>query len=307
MDPIPIDLPEAVRLRAQAEGEAGRAWIAGLPALAAELARDWNLTIGQTMSGGSEAYAAEATLADGRPAVLKVTPPSKDPAARELKVLLAAQGRGYVQVYAHDEGRRAVLLERLGRQLVETGWSVERQIEVLCETLKAAWRPLDDPGGHQTGAEKAEVLIALIPQLWGETGRACAEATVDRALAYASRRRAAFDPALALLGHGDAHGWNALEAADGSFKFVDPDGLFIEPAYDLGVAMREWTEDLLAGDPLERGRARCARLAALTGAPEQAIWEWGVVERTSTGLLATKLGLEGAREILVVADAWARG
>ena len=110
MSSFSIDLPEPVRLRALADGEAGRAWMAALPALAGELARDWNLIIGATMSGGTEAYAAEVTLADGRPAVLKVTPPGKDPAARELKVLLAAQGRGYAEVYAHDEARGAVLL-----------------------------------------------------------------------------------------------------------------------------------------------------------------------------------------------------
>lgn len=53
------------------------------------------------------------------------------------------------------------------------------------------------------------------------------------------------------------------------FKFVDPDGLFIEHAYDLGIPMREWGAELLAGDPLVLGRRRCRLLARLTGvAPE---------------------------------------
>jgi hypothetical protein len=37
--------------------------------------------------------------------------------------------------------------------------------------------------------------------------------------------------------------------------------------------MREWGTDLLAGDPVTRGRRRCHRLAALSGETPEAIWE----------------------------------
>ena len=89
------------------------------------------------------------------------------------------------------------------------------------------------------------------------------------------------------------------------FKFVDPDGLFIERAYDLGIIMRGWDEDRLAGDPVARGLRRCHRLAALTGVAAEPIWQWGFVERVSSGLLCLQVGLEGAGEMLAVADAWA--
>ena len=39
--------------------------------------------------------------------------------------------------------------------------------------------------------------------------------------------------------HGDVHQWNALQAAGGGFKLVDPDGLLAEAEYDLGILMRE--------------------------------------------------------------------
>jgi streptomycin 6-kinase len=71
--------------------------------------------------------------------------------------------------------------------------------------------------------------------------------------------------------------------------------------------MREWTPELLVGDPLLLGGCRCRRLAELTGVDPELIWQWGFLERMSTGLLCMRVGLEGAREMLAVADAWARG
>ena len=98
-----------------------------------------------------------------------------------------------------------------------------------------------------------------------------------------------------MLVHGDVHEWNALQASDG-FKLVDPDGLLAEPEYDLGVIMREDPND---GDLF----ARADWLARRTGLDRDAIWEWGVVERVSTGLLATRIELQpvGA-QMLAAAD-----
>ena len=52
------------------------------------------------------------------------------------------------------------------------------------------------------------------------------------------------NPAEFVLVHGDAHGNNTLQdlSEENAFKLVDPDGIFYEKAYDLGVLMREWTE-----------------------------------------------------------------
>jgi streptomycin 6-kinase len=83
------------------------------------------------------------------------------------------------------------------------------------------------------------------------------------------------------------HQWNALKSRTG-FALVDPDGLFAAPEYDLGVIMREDPLELLAEGP----RTRSGWLAARTGTDEAAIWEWGVVERVSTGLLATEIELQ---------------
>jgi streptomycin 6-kinase len=52
--------------------------------------------------------------------------------------------------------------------------------------------------------------------------------------------------------------------------------------------MRGDPVELLAGDPLERARW----LAARAGLDPVATWEWGVVERLSTGLLCTQIQLQ---------------
>jgi streptomycin 6-kinase len=63
--------------------------------------------------------------------------------------------------------------------------------------------------------------------------------------------------------------------------------------------MREDPVQLLRGDP----RARAQWLATRTGLDPIAIWEWGVVERVSTGLLGTLVGLQPvARQMLAAAD-----
>jgi streptomycin 6-kinase len=146
-----------------------------------------------------------------------------------------------------------------------------------------------------TGAAKARWLAEFIAAMWEELDRPCSERAVEHALACATHRRDAHRDETAVLVHGDVHHWNALESADG-FKLVDPDGLLAEPEYDLGIMMRE---DPLEGDLHERARW----LAARTGLDANAIWEWGVVERVSTGLLGTRVGLQPiAGQMLAVAD-----
>ena len=85
--------------------------------------------------------------------------------------------------------------------------------------------------------------------------------------------------------HGDAHGWNTLDAGAGRFKLVDPEGVRSEPAHDLGVLMREYNEPLLVGDTSRLVRERAEQLAAWCDVDPEAVWQWGFIERVSTGLL----------------------
>jgi streptomycin 6-kinase len=290
-----LEIPDAVRSNARVHG-AG-AWIEALPDLVAQIERDWAIRVGGALAGGTEAFVAEATLAGGAPAVLKLMVPRAGNDARdEITVLRLANGEGCARLLRHDVARGALLVERLGAPLLALGLPLARQHEILCGLAQRLWRPAPD-SGLRSGAEKARWLAGFIPRTWEAVGRACSERAVAHALACAQRRSAAHDDARAVLVHGDIHAGNALACADG-FKLIDPDGLLAEPEYDLGILMREDPEQL-AGD----GWARAHALAERTGTRADAIWEWGAVERVSSGLLCVQIGLdEVGRGMLAAAE-----
>ena len=150
--------------------------------------------------------------------------------------------------------------------------------------------------------------MEFIESVWRDLGKPCVEGTQELALSFATENGAAFDPNNSVLVHGDAHSHNTLGSFDkkGRYKFVDPDGLFAEPAYDLGISMRGWNEELLVGDAITLGQARCRTLASLTGIDERAIWQWGFMERVSTSLLMLQISMtQSGVRTLAVADLWA--
>lgn len=291
-----IEISAVMRNKARAAG--AEAWLAELPGLIADLSREWSITVGRPYDSGTEAYVAEATMADGTPAVLKlVIPRAGDHARNEITVLRLAGGNGCARLLRSDEARSALLLERLGRPLVDLGLPIRRRHEILCAAASQLWRPA--PGcGLPTGAAKGRWLVDFITTTWEQLDRPCSECAIDHALACAGRRIAAHDDERAVLVHGDVHQWNALESATG-FALVDPDGLLAEAEYDMGIVMREDPAELMVGDPF----ARAAWLAAHTGLDATAIWEWGVVERVSTGLLCTSIEFQPVgREMLAAAE-----
>lgn len=301
-----VEVPEAVRQKALARGAEGRQWLDGLGGLIHDLEHAWGITVGPAISGGSESYVATG-MRSGTNVVVKLEMPPYASFPGEIRTLTAADGHGYVRLLAHDEERHAMLQEQLGLSLHESGLPSSTQIEILCATLRRAWN-VQAPAGLPSAADKARWLSGFIAATWEELDRPCSGRVVDRALAFADARGAAFDPEAAVLVHGDVHNANALQdpSHPKRFKLVDPDGLLAEPAYDLAIPMREWSGELLEGDAVQLGRQRCTHLGRLTGVEPRAIWEWGFIERVSTGLLATQVGAgRMGKDMLDVAEAWA--
>lgn len=304
-----LSVPDKVRATALTHGAPGQAWLEGLEAQVAGIAKRWGLKLTGHPPNASEAFVAWARTADGREAVLKVVIPGVDPQRQELRALRAAGGRGYAALIASDEAANVMLLERLGGQLAQQAMPKEAELAAICATLQEAWALELDPTGFVTGADRAAEFSGVIRSLWAAQGQPCAAATYERSLEYAERREAAFDPTASVVAHGDAHQWNTLQASDSptGYKFVDPDGAFAERAFDLAIPMREWGAVLPEGDLRRLGEQRCETLARLTGVDAQAIWEWSLIQLVWNGLLLGEVGATApAATSLAMADALAR-
>lgn len=286
-------------------GGAGTAWLEQLDATVRRVAADWDLQVGKVLDGGSGALVAEVSMSGDVAAILKIAVPDPDLSTLEADVLRAAGGRGYARLYHNNRAERAMVVERLGPPMWQQHWPQDRQLPLYCGALQEAWQVTFDPQGLIDGAGKAAWLEDFIPRTWESLERPCSERTVALALDFAARRRTAFDPARAVICHGDAHPGNLLAPLEsgGTYKFIDPEVGFTEPEYDLGCWLRGWRPRRRLEPDLGRlARKAAGHLALLTGTDEQAIWEWGFVERVSSGLLLMQLGHEEGESYLSIAD-----
>ncbi|MEV2251594.1 aminoglycoside phosphotransferase family protein [Streptomyces sp. NPDC050147] len=296
-----VEVPSLVRQKAHSLGAPGRRWLDELPGLLGGLERRWSIGIGPPLPGASTSYVARVRTRDGRNEVLKVSLPSPD-FTSQVRVLRLAEGQGYARLLAQDLGRRALLLEALGPSMDRLGLAPRQQMETLCAMLTSAWRvPRAAVLTADPAQNKARALGEMVERRWESLGRPCSERVVTTALTFAERRAAAFDPDRCVVVHGDPHPGNALRAAapragaEAGFVFVDPDGFLAEPAYDLGVVLRDWCAELRGRDgAAARGliRSYCGLLADRAGVDERAVWEWGFLERVSTGLYVLDFGAQ---------------
>lgn len=303
---VRFPVPDLVRRRAVSEGEAGLAWLTSLDDTLAGLEHDWGVAIGPAYDGGSAAFVADAVTSEDAVFVIKVGTPGTDIGRNEADVLRSAGGKGYVELIRHDATRRVLLLEKLGPRLDTLEMPYRQQIDIMCATLLQAWMPVPQHAHYPNGADKANSLAEAMLRMWYGASQPGAQKVLDTALMYCKDRAAAWRPETAVLSHGDPHPANILAApaATTGFKFIDPDGLAIEPAYDLGVLLRAWHEGIEGRHAHDIARSHAHHLTTRTQVPAEAIWQWGYIERVSTGLHLMALGETAkGREFLAVAEA----
>lgn len=286
-----IRLQPLVRARVAALGDPGRAWADALPGVLAELCGRWSLRLGRALPGGSASYLTAVVRADGTDAVLKVALPGED-VATHATALRDADGCGYVRLLAADPGRGALLLERLGPALERSGLGVEDRLDALARTLLRAWRTPDRPALDHARS-LAEGVLAFDAQVPGAASPDILEHVLSLAAGLAQP-----DPDELVLAHGDPHPgnllrvWTTRPGAETGWCFVDPDPVVTDRAYDLGVAVRDFSATLLAAPESAAGRlwSWCRRVALPSGVDPRRVWAWGLLERVSTGLYVTSFG-----------------
>ncbi|HET9872549.1 MAG TPA: aminoglycoside phosphotransferase family protein [Propionibacteriaceae bacterium] len=272
-----------------------------------DLERSWGITLDRPLPGGSASYVSTATTRSGTTLVVKVAV-AADRLDDQARTLQRAAGCGYALLKEYDADRHALLLEALGTPLENSGRPPADQLRILADTLRLAWQPVGDIPPAAPGADKASGLHTLVSDLWTQLDRPCPERVVRQALHYAEALRTP-EPAELVVVHGDPHPGNALAVERGrpggetGYCFVDPDGFVADRAYDLGVALRDWGSRLDGPDARRTAEGFADIRADRSGVEATRIWQWGFLERVSTGLYLMSFGAtELGRRFLQVAE-----
>ena len=191
----------------------------------------------------------------------------------------------------------------MGPPLADADLATRPLVETLCDALTACWfvPTGDDLSLFQSGHDKALVLREYLTDHADLLATHVTPEAYARALGYAEQRAAQHDLSRCVVAHGDPHAHNALlvPASDPPrYVFVDPDGIVIEPEYDLGVTLREFGRAELGPDPSGALRDLCASLANRTGTDAEVIWQWAFIERATTGVALWSLGLHQEARLL---------
>ena len=308
-------VPDAVAKRAMASGEEAKTWLERIDGLVASLQEEWHIRVGKPFTGGTDAFVAPAIAADGTACVLRLCIPDASALHDMLQAdaaMAVADGRGYARLLREDPDRLACLMERLGEPLAALELPVEKQIDLVCETLASAWLPLAEVEKDPThasllpsGSGAVDWFKDFLPGAWERTGRCVSRQALEnamRCLDACAARLASSEPVLV---HGDANASNCLRdpLRPGAFRFIDPDGALSEKAADLGVVMIAAPE-AYRGDPLRAGIERCLRLHELTGVAPDAIWQWGCIQSVSTSMVCAEIAHSAGPSLMRIAEAW---
>ncbi len=269
-----IEVPEAMAWHGRTP--AGRAWLDGLPSLAAECAAAWELTLGEPFAGSNLSLVVPAG-----PAVLKLGF-SADDVRREADALALWDGAGAARLLAFDESRRALLVERCepGTQLARLE-SPDEVLRVAAELLARLWT--QPPPGHRFPALAEELgsWAEELPAQWERLGRPFERALVEETVAAVRELAADGDVVL----HGDFHSGNVLAARREPWLAIDPVPLLGERAFDAASLLRDRRWEVTS-DSLKR---RIDVLAAELGLERERIRRWGVVHALFWGMSWEKL------------------
>jgi len=212
----------------------GQEWLTQLPALLAETAARWSLTIGAPFAELSYNLVLPARRRDGAELILKIGVPNAELEA-EIRALAYWDGRVTVRLLDADPTWGVLLLERLRPGRMVSTLPDDDALRVTAELMRALWQP--PPAAHSfvSVADWAGGLARLRAEFGGGTGP-----FAPHLVALAEAYFAALLPSMAapVLLHGDLHQYNILAGERRPWLIIDPKGVIGEPAYEIGPFMR---------------------------------------------------------------------
>lgn len=238
---------------ARAFGEEGRAWIAGLPALAADVLDRWDLRRDGAPGSGEASLVLPVLRRDGTRAVLKLQMPREETAAA-LVGLRTWDGGGMVRLLDHDPESASMLLERLDATRALT--SIEDDdvaMGILAELQSRLVRVPAPPGLRGLGDIAMEMLEQVPQAVTALTDPAHRRLLLDWSSAVAEL---VGEPGDRML-HWDLHYDNVLAAEREPWLAIDPEPLAGDPGFDMWPALNSrWDELVAQGDTLRVVRRR---------------------------------------------------
>lgn len=303
-DGVLLEPPERlVRTIGAWEGEAGRAWLARLPALVAGYLERWGLTVERVFAaGGQISMIVLVRTADGTPAVLKAGMITRE-SAQEHAALAHWDGRGAVRLLRTDPAEGVLLLERLQADVSLRSLAEPKAMLEAAEVLHRLWVPPADGHPFPTVEEYAGELVEQLLGRRDQPYARDAQPLIDEALALHAELTATAPEAVLL--HGDYHHGNVLAAERMPWLAIDPKPLVGERAYDLAWLVRDRL-DTLAAQPGSRAaaRRRLAQLASTLEVDPDRLRGWTVFRAVQAGVWSFAVGDAEYGELLLEFAAW---
>jgi streptomycin 6-kinase len=241
------------------------AWLARLPDVVSDLQRRWALTVGVPFQNeeGTCAWAAPVVLADGAPAVMKISIPHME-SEHEIEGLRFWNGDPMVRLLQADDDFAAMLLERCEPGTALLAMPPLEQDRVIASLLRRAWRRpaapyIFRPLSVMTARWSLETLDAA--DHWRDAGLVREGLRLFRELPRSA-------PEEVLLTT-DLHAGNVLRAEREPWLGIDPKPFVGEPAYDATQHLLN-CEARLRSDP----DGTIKRFANLLGVDDERVRLW---------------------------------
>ncbi|TXS39833.1 aminoglycoside phosphotransferase family protein [Streptomyces sp. OR43] len=242
-----IAVPEAfARGTIEREGAKGSAWIAELPLVVDELMGRWECVPDGYVMHGGVGVVVPVRRHGAADAVLKVSFPHPGN-VHEPDAFAAWGGRGAVHLYARDDARFAMLLERVGAP--DLGEDEDEDEVVRVAGLISRRLAVPAPPGLPLLRDRAGAWEGALRRDAEELAHPLSRHVIDAAVATV-RELGAAQPDLLI--HGDLHARNILRADREPWLAVDPKGYVGDPAYDGGNLLKTRAPALLGSGDLRR-------------------------------------------------------
>jgi streptomycin 6-kinase len=242
-------------------------WLERVPDLVTECVEEWNLRLGEPYAAGAAGYAVRADLPDGTPAVLKLIFPHRE-ADHEADALAVWNGEGAVRLFAYDEHRFAMLIERCEPGTLLTRVEADTALDVLIGLLPRLWRKVGEP--FRPLAEEAMWWVEGLPADWERAGRPFERRILDAAVEALTMLSESQGEQVLL--HQDLHGDNVLAAQREPWLVIDPKPLVGEPEFSIAPIVR----DCEFGHSRRDVQHRLDRLTAELGLDRERALEWTI-------------------------------